>query len=169
MKIQCSNCNLFFEIDDEDTQKVLEHNTNWNARLKFSFRKQKYIVANIQCHSRILNKNVSLTHILIECPIGMERDHIDRNPLNNKKSNLRIVTRGQNQMNRLGCRGSNKYKNVFRNTKNHCFDISVRFNGKRYREYGFPDEEMAAEAANELLKKLHGEYAVLNNIILSKG
>lgn len=43
---------------------------------------------------------VKMHRHIIQAPLGKEVDHIDRNPLNNRKSNLRIVDRRTNARNR---------------------------------------------------------------------
>ena len=50
----------------------------------------------------INNKTIDMTHILLKVNDGVEVDHIDRNPLNNSKSNLRLVSHKQNCLNRGG-------------------------------------------------------------------
>lgn len=49
--------------------------------------------------------NVLMHRALLNPPIGVEIDHIDRNGLNNQRGNLRVCTHSQNSMNR-------KYKNA---------------------------------------------------------
>ena len=49
--------------------------------------------------------NKKLHRIIMNCPDDMVVDHIDHNPFNNMRSNLRICTYHQNQMN------VSKYKN----------------------------------------------------------
>lgn len=44
-------------------------------------------------------KKVKLHRLVTNCPDGMEVDHRDRNPLNNRKNNLRVVTHKQNMEN----------------------------------------------------------------------
>jgi hypothetical protein len=51
-----------------------------------------------------VGKRVICTYMhrmLIECPAELEIDHIDRNPLNNQRSNLRVVTHSENLENRV--------------------------------------------------------------------
>lgn len=43
---------------------------------------------------------VHLSRFLMDCPKGLVVDHIDGDPLNNRRGNLRIVTQGENSQNR---------------------------------------------------------------------
>lgn len=78
-----------FIVDKEDIEKIKYH--KWR----------------IDTNNRIITGNCSktrprkeLTHVLLEVPEGMVVDHIDGNTLNNKKSNLRVCTQGENLCNK---------------------------------------------------------------------
>ena len=87
-----------FEIDDEDYDIVLQH--TWHCDYGYI---RTHSIRNGQLHRMIMNT-----------PDGMKTDHIDGNPLNNHKSNLRICTNQQNSMNRKCKKGcSSKYKGVY--------------------------------------------------------
>lgn len=89
-------------------------------------------------------------------------DHRNGNTLNNKKSNLRIVTHSQNSMNR-GKTVKNKsgFKGVTKKSKNrYVAVISVR--GHSYRGGTFSNPIDAATKYDEMAKKYHGEFANLN-------
>ena len=83
-------------IDLEDVDKV--KNYIWGISKPYSQRiKCKIFYAATQ------DKNISaklLHRYLTNCPSGLVVDHIDGNTLNNRKSNLRICTRAENNMNR---------------------------------------------------------------------
>ena len=73
-------------IDAEDVNKV--RFTKWRLKAggKYVVNWSKYSGSTIFLHRRILNTNEFV-------------DHMNGNPLDNRKSNLRIVTKSQNQMN----------------------------------------------------------------------
>lgn len=108
---------------------------------------------------------VPMHRIILDAPIGMEVDHIDHNGLNNQKSNLRIVTRGQNQFNKTPC-GKSKYLGVSLYTVKGRTYIKayITHNRKRMELGHFYTEEAAAAAYNEAAIRLFGEFAHLNVI-----
>jgi hypothetical protein len=97
-------------------------------------------------------------------------DHKNRNPLDNRRENLRIATRTENQRNRRGHPGcSSKYKGVYIQRKKgrpNYRDIrfKIKINNDVYTKGGFKTEEQAAIAYNEMALKHFGEFAFLNTI-----
>ncbi len=93
-------------------------------------------------------------------------DHIDRDPLNNQKSNLRVCTNSQNQANKQP-QANNKcgYKGVWKIKKTERWRCAVSKDGKRYYCRGsFKTAEEAAIEYNRMAIKYHGEFAWLNDI-----
>lgn len=95
---------------------------------------------------------------------GVQVDHINHDKLDNRRSNLRVVTRAQNAANQRKCKTkttSSKYKGV-------CLHSSGRWRAhiqanKTYTFLGYyPDEESAARAYDARALELWGEYAHLN-------
>lgn len=164
MEIQLTNCNLCATIDDEDLDKLLIHSYNWHGQ----FNKRGELVA-VVAHSRIERKHLSMGNVILELYKKYKYlivDHIDRNPLNNRKSNLRFCNRSRNNINRTKrLNTSSKYTGVSWKKDRNCWEIGIRCNdGSRIRKSGFIIEEEAAHAYNELAIKYHKEFAVLNII-----
>lgn len=102
--------------------------------------------------------------LILGLPFGDRRhgDHIDGNGLNNRRSNLRIVTRRQNAMNRRGDDGSSsQYKGVYL-YKNGSWQSYIYAKGKRHHLGYFAEEVDAALAHDEAALQLHGPYAKFN-------
>lgn len=101
---------------------------------------------------------------------GTEVDHINSNPLDNRKSNLRIVTRQQNNWNasktkvKNNIKTSSKYKGVYWAGNDNKWRVEITKDCKRYRMGYFKNEEDAARAYNLKASELFGEYAKLNEI-----
>lgn len=84
-------------------------------------------------------------------------DHIDRNPLNNDLSNLRLSTHQENCRNRsrpanaAGARGVYKRGNRYR--------VQLTINGKRESFGTYEDLETASMIAEQKRSELYGEFA----------
>lgn len=140
-------------IDDEDFEKVSKYKwycNNYGYAVRTERTSDKRIVHWL--HRFILN-----------CPDHMEIDHINHNPLDNRKSNLRVCERKENCRNiRTPTHNTSGYKGV-----------SLSQNKKRWRAYICRDnkqiglgtyntKEEAALAYNKKAIEIFGEYAKLN-------
>lgn len=86
-----------------------------------------------------------------------EVDHIDRNSLNNQRSNLRLATRSQNNANR-GVSNSTGYKGVRRAGQNR-WQAVISVNGKLKALGRFSTPEAAHEAYKKAALEMFGEFA----------
>jgi hypothetical protein len=75
-------------------------------------------------------------------------DHVDGDPMNNLRDNLRVVTDSENSQNRKSRDGStSKYSGVSWYTSKGCWRVAIMVNGKRTLVGYFDDEEEAGKAA----------------------
>lgn len=83
----------------------------------------------------------------------MQGDHKDLDRLNNKRSNLRVVTHAQNRQNRRAVPGSHsQYRGVQRYGK-YKWKAVLRTKQKYYEVVNLTTEEEAARIASDLRKK----------------
>jgi hypothetical protein len=160
IKMQWKNKELEIYLDEED--KILLEEGQWifipqvgpgNMFRMYSRKYRDYF------HRLVMNaeKNVQI-------------DHIDNNPLNNTKNNLRKVNNQQNSWNKRGHADAifSKYKGVsfwrykhYRRSKPWLAQIKA---GNIRRKKYFATEIEAAKQYNDWAKELHGEFAKLNNL-----
>lgn len=110
-------------------------------------------------------KNTRMHHLIIEQSPPLVTDHINQNKLDNRASNLRLVSIQQNAMNSKA-RGISGYKGVRRNRSK--WNAKLTLNGKSIDGGTYRTPEEAALAYNRLAVKHFGEYAKLN-VIQAKG
>jgi len=91
-------------------------------------------------------------------------DHIDRDPLNNCKANLRKCTHSENLWNTKPIIKSSKYKGVSYDTTAKKYLTKITCNKNIIWGGRYSNEIDAALAYNELSKKYHGEFGVLNEL-----
>lgn len=105
------------------------------------------------------NKIGSLHRLVMDCPDDMVIDHINHNPLDNRKSNLRICTQQQNLMN-LSKKSNNTSGTTgvsWSKVKNKWMSIIV-INGKTIFLGYFNNKEDAIESRKQAEIDYFGEY-----------
>lgn len=147
---------IICQVDDEDLERLNSH--RW-----FVIKKKHtcYAVA----FKKVDGKTVSTTmhRLLTAAKDGELVDHMDRNGLNNKKSNLRICNISENSTNRKKKAGtSSNYRGVSYAKKNKAWFVFISKNKKKKFIGAFKDEEQAARAYDREAKILHGQFANLN-------
>lgn len=105
------------------------------------------------------NKSRIYMHRLImETPKGYVTDHINRNTLDNRRVNLRIITNSQNLMNReKSKKNTSGYKGVTWNKERNKWKAQIGFNNKNIFIGRFSTREEAAQAYNLKSKELFPE------------
>jgi hypothetical protein len=109
-----------------------------------------------------------LSRVLMGEPKGLFVDHINRNTMDNRRRNLRILTPKQSNIN-VGRHknGTSRYKGVERIAgKKGSVKWKVQAGGRKGRIFlgHFATEIEAAMAYNEFAKREYGELACLNPV-----
>lgn len=140
--------------DDED-EELLSH-VRWRTRIRRNYKHPVSIGGCLEPH-RLLMKHVK----------GKVIDHINRNPFDNRKSNLRYATKQENNWNcskRIDSK--RKFKGVSRNRNNSkkAYIATITYNHKLYYLGSFYSEKEAALRYNKAASYYFKNFAALNEI-----
>ncbi len=104
--------------------------------------------------------------IIINAQKGEIVDHINGNPLDNRRCNLRLCTQSQNLMNMRKTRGKSQYKGVYLagSKQPGIWKAGIKVAGKIIYLGRFTCEHEAGAAYNRAAQKHYGEFANLNDI-----
>lgn len=144
-------------VDDDDFETVSNH--SWCADTSM----ENYVRA----YCNIKKKIIKLHRFVLKLTDSkIIVDHINGNPLDNRKENLRICTRSQNQCNQKTWKStkSSRYKGVSWRPDRSKWCAYISKNGKRKSLGCYHSEHEAAEAYNKKAIDLFGEFAKLNVI-----
>jgi len=85
---------------------------------------------------------------------GVHIDHVNGNPLDNRRANLRLATRSENQQNRRGANhdSTSGFRGVYLNRRLGKWYGQVRFQGRNNYLGSHASPELAALAVQEFLR-----------------
>lgn len=157
---------ILFFFDLEDYDKIKDY--CWNIKYTKGSNKE-YKTAHTMTYGTEKREHISMHRFIL----GLEDssiiiDHINRNSLDNRKSNLRICTIQQNNCNIEA--KSHEYKGITvynRNDGSERWVAQIQANHVKHMLGSFNTKEEAALAYNKAAKELHGEFAYLNDVHLN--
>lgn len=150
-------------VDDCDFDELnkfkwyaLKNKKRYYAQRGFWDKEKKKVII-IQMHREIMNT-----------PIGKVTDHINQNGLDNRRKNLRICTKSQNQWNReIQSNNKSGYIGVSWYSRYGKWKAHMTNNGKKIHIGYFDDKNEAAKAYNNAIKKVRDKYIITNKIAIA--
>lgn len=140
-------------VDDEDFERI--NKIKWSA--------SKYNKNLFRAIGKIKGKRVIMSRMIMNNPKGYLIDHIDRNALNNKKSNLRLCNHSQNAINSTKNKNNTSgFKGVWWNKNSEVWQSAIMHKNKRYRLGSFEKKIDAVNSYNNKAKQLFREFAYIN-------
>lgn len=141
-----------FLIDDEDYEKIKNWDIHFDRYVNISKKEGPFLFKAL------------LHRYIMKCPKGFVIDHINNNPYDNRKENLRIASRKENSRNRKKSKliknkkPSSKYLGVTYSVSNKKWQASVHniYLGK------YDKEEDAAIAHDTYIKNSNNKFNKLN-------
>lgn len=117
----------------------------------------------IYLRAKHMNSSISIHRLIAGFPASLEVDHIDGNPLNNTRKNLRACSRSENARNRkIAKHNKSGLKGVYLDKRRNTWVAQLTFNGKKMRKTGFTSQIEAAKFYDEAAKTHFGKFARLN-------
>lgn len=152
VKVRNKKASTLMLVDDEDYNTL--------ELLKWHLATGGYAQTKIKKNPLTLQRPITAHRIILWCPQYLQIDHIDGNPLNNQKKNLRICSGTQNQRNRKRMHNNKsgfKGVSLCKNTKKWRATIKTDDQLKYLGLFNTPEE--AHDAYKQAAIKFHGEFA----------
>lgn len=143
-------------IDESDFDKVKDYAWSTNAT--------GYAYAYVKGSGRKNRKTITMHRLLMNPGKGLRVDHVNRNKLDNRRSNLRICTNSQNLGNSTGYSKKTKFKGLDLLPTGR-WRARINIGGKSIHLGVAKTEREAASMYDEAAVKHYGEFALTNKII----
>jgi hypothetical protein len=137
-------------VDDADYDTLSAH--RWYVHLA---HKVYYATADVNRH------RISIHQMIMNAPKGVDVDHINGNGLDNRRSNLRLATRGQNIANsRMYSNNTTGYRGVI--AYGGGWRAQLKCQQRLFTSPNFKTKEEAALFRDELVRVMLGDTVYLN-------
>jgi len=115
-------------------------------------------------HQSGKQKGIWMARVILGAKPGEIVDHVNRDTLDNRRANLRIVTARQNSWNRrlLTTRNKSGYRGVSWYSRHKKWVAQIRVNSRRIHLGYFISPESAAAAYDRVARELHEGFTPLN-------
>lgn len=144
----CSNTDTPFYFDLEDYDKIKDY--CWSEHI----RKDGY--HELTAWDSYKGGNVNMHWVIV----GLYYDHIDRNPLNNQKENLRVATSSQNAQNQsMHSNNTSGITGVAWDKSKNSWVAYINIDKKLTKLGTFINKEDAIKARLRAERKYYGEFA----------
>jgi hypothetical protein len=108
----------------------------------------------------------SMPGILLNRPDGFVIDHINRNPLDNRRCNLRICKQSENILNsKVRNYSKSQIKGVYMRPNSKTWGAYISRFGHTHHLGSFISPQAALSARNIAAIQLHGQYAYIDSLI----
>jgi hypothetical protein len=148
-------------VDDEDYEWLTQLKWCWcNGYAVTSTKGKKFRL--LFGHLGIQTTQVKMHRLIMQAAPEQEVDHRLGDTLDNRRSELRVVTDLQNHQNSTSRVGASRFKGVYWSKVCSAWHAKIMANRKNYHLGYHSDEEAAARAYDAAAIQLHGEFARLN-------
>lgn len=136
-------------------ERILVSDEDWPTLMKHTWTFSRYASTTID------GKPIRMHKLLMGNKRGFKVDHINKNPRDNRRSNLRWATSSDNRQN-VGPKEGYKYRGYQFHTNGYTAKIG--FNAKIHYLGRYRTEELAALTYNYAARHFYGEHAYQNDL-----
>lgn len=150
----------FFLIDKVDLDLISIH--SW--RIAYTPTKYKRVETSVNIPGTSKNRHILLGRFLLNAPPNKYVDHENRDPMDNRRGNLRFASPLQNSHNapKTQFKTHSIYKGVSWHKNKNKFIVSIQHNHQKYHLGYFVNEIDAAKCYDVKAKELFREFGCLN-------
>ncbi len=145
MKLISLTRGRFAVVDDDDYELL--------SKLKWCVNGKGYATRKID------GKVITMHRFILNCPNGLQVDHANANRLDNRRCNIRVASRAQNQQNSKARKGAVGLKGVSFEKGPDRYRARITVAGKTIYLGCFLSAESAHEAYATAATKHFGEFA----------
>lgn len=148
-KIKLTNSNKFTLVDDED----------YLGLNKYSWRIDQYGYVTNARRIDGETRTIFMSRYLTPWANKRDVDHINRDPLDNRKSNLRVATRSENNLNsKIRVNNTSGFKGVNFHKITRKWRAYIGHNGKIIYLGLYKSKAEAAFARRQKAKEIYGDF-----------